>query len=139
MNSQLHREWDYQFHAWMRKDMTFDPAQLIASVDTSESYEKDAAHVFKNENGTFHLVSEKGCSCYTSDDACLTPFPSLQQLIQYLTNMVETEWQPTRELVYGPKSPFPELRRQLLHWSVKPPGPDPDARLKALIKTTTPA
>ncbi len=47
----------------------------IRHADHSASYEMDEAHVYKLENGQYALVTESGCSCYSSSDAVIDLYP----------------------------------------------------------------
>lgn len=61
---------------WRGKYVDFKPVREVASRDESADYEIQRAHVFALERGNFALVTEIGCSCYTSSDAGMDFYPT---------------------------------------------------------------
>ena len=70
-------KWSYEFEIW-KKHIGFEPIELIAQVDCSQSYETDLIHIFKNKNGSFAIVRESGCSCYDTSEADVQIYDSLE-------------------------------------------------------------
>ncbi len=78
MNTELQKEWKYEFESW--NDTFGSPAKaLIESDDRSEPYEMDRRHLFELENGQYAVVREYGCSCYDSRDADIELYPTLKR------------------------------------------------------------
>jgi len=73
--------WDYEFRSW--KNITgFEPIELIASVDESESYEMDRRHVFLLADGKYASVDEQGCSCYDPSWASVEIHPTKESAFE---------------------------------------------------------
>jgi hypothetical protein len=72
---EMEHRFSYEFEYW-RKIPEFSPIECLESKDLSESWEMEAAHVFKLKGGKFALVTESGCSCYSAGDAHIDLFPS---------------------------------------------------------------
>lgn len=66
---------DYEIEAWITRLGSY-PKAVVKSEDLSASYEMTAAKVLALENGQFALVTESGCSCYSSSDADIDLFPT---------------------------------------------------------------
>lgn len=49
----------------------------LDSVDYSESYEVDRAHLVKLGNDKYAVISESGCSCYDYSDAHISVYDTL--------------------------------------------------------------
>lgn len=60
--------WDYE--AWVIR-LGGLPTEVLAHEDRSGGYEQNSAHVFKIRPGRYALVTESGCSCYSSRDAAI--------------------------------------------------------------------
>lgn len=54
------------------------PIERVLHDDQSQDYEIVEAHVYKLKNGKYALITEEGCSCYSSDDASIDLFPTLE-------------------------------------------------------------
>jgi hypothetical protein len=65
-------KWDLE--AWI-VPLGSMPLERIAHEDLSRSYEMCVAHVFRLESGKYALVTEEGCSCYSSEQADIELFP----------------------------------------------------------------
>lgn len=76
--NELQEQWKYEFKTWASR-FGSPVIEMVEHEDRSESYEMDAAHVFKLENGNFAFVTECGCSCYSSDDADIDLFQDLEK------------------------------------------------------------
>ena len=50
------------------------PKKIIKTKDVSQSYEMTRATVFLLENGKYALITEQGCSCYSSSEANIDLF-----------------------------------------------------------------
>lgn len=68
--------WDLS--AWIEQ-LGSVPVERLRHEDHSESYEMSVAHLFRLENGKYAVVIEEGCSCYSSSDAQIEVFPSLER------------------------------------------------------------
>jgi len=89
----------YRLEAWIT---TFGsvPVELIASEDFSESYEMDAGHVYRLENGKFATVFESGCSCYEARDAAIELFPTKEAAMEQFDAWVKGKKQDRHERGY---------------------------------------
>lgn len=86
MSEELWKSWSYEFETWMFHN-GFEPTELIASADVSPSYEMDRASLFKNQNGSYSLVYESGCSCYSCSDADIQTFPNIDSVMDHLKGL----------------------------------------------------
>lgn len=66
-------KWDIE--AWIMR-LGSMPTKRLAHHDFSGEWEMNRAHVLALENGQFALVTESGCSCYSSSDAEIDLFPT---------------------------------------------------------------
>lgn len=55
----------------LRREHNTEISKELESADWSEAYKMDAAHMYKLTNGKFAVISERGCSCYSYDDASI--------------------------------------------------------------------
>lgn len=75
-------QFEYELPYW-NKTFGSPAIEIIISADESESYEIDAFHVFKLENGKYATVYENGCSCYDyARDAEIELFPDKEKALE---------------------------------------------------------
>jgi len=60
------------------------PVKLVKSIDVPSDYDMIRAKVFELKSGKYALVSELGCSCYSSVDAVIDLFPNEQAALEAL-------------------------------------------------------
>lgn len=72
--------WRYEFRVW-EPVWQEKATHLVKSIDRSEPYEMNRAHVFRLESGKYVLTTESGCSCYESSDAQHDYFPTREKAI----------------------------------------------------------
>lgn len=65
----------WQIEAWIMRLGSF-PVARVEHANQNENYSRREAHVLKLENGQYALVSEIGCSCYSSNNAEIELFPN---------------------------------------------------------------
>lgn len=75
---------NYQIDAWINT-LGSAPVEVIKSADYGESYTMNCAHVLKLENKKYALVTESGCSCYSSEDADIDLFPNKKLALESFT------------------------------------------------------
>jgi hypothetical protein len=72
---------EYDWEHW--KDILGSPAiRKIEKCNRAGSYEMRQCTAYELENGKFALVDERGCSCYSSDQANIELFPNLGSVIE---------------------------------------------------------
>lgn len=62
----------------------------IDSLDYSEPYEVDEASVFELNDGRFAVVTERGCSCYSYDDADIEYFETEESAMAEFNKLKKT-------------------------------------------------
>jgi len=65
---------EYEIEKWLPA-FGSRPTEVVISVDRSQSYEMNKATVFKLKSN-YALVTENGCSCYSSSDANIDLYPT---------------------------------------------------------------
>lgn len=74
---------EYEIDAWIDR-LGSMPIETVAHSNKSEAYEMNRAHVLKLADNRYALVTESGCSCYSSSDACVDLFPDKESaMIQF--------------------------------------------------------
>lgn len=64
----------YQLDAWAGR-LGSPVVSRVAHDDRGGSYEMNCIHVLKLKNRHYAVVTESGCSCYSSDDAVIDLHP----------------------------------------------------------------
>lgn len=79
----------YELQAWIAA-LGSVPQERIAYANESASYEMDVIHVFKLENKKYAVVTERGCSCYSSSDADIELFPTKKTAMESFDKWVQS-------------------------------------------------
>lgn len=74
---------DYHLSSWIPHLMSV-PIREIEHYDHSEDYSVYRGHVFELENRKFALITERGCSCYSGEDAEINIFESENEALSAL-------------------------------------------------------
>lgn len=69
---------DYEIEYWIER-LGSPPVERVRHADHGESYEMSQAHLVRLENGKYAVIIEEGCSCYSSEDAQIEVFPTLER------------------------------------------------------------
>lgn len=75
---------EYAIDCWNSK-LGVTIVKEIVSKDWSAPYEMDAAHVFRLSNDEYAVVIERGCSCYSYDDAEIEVVKSKDEALKLFT------------------------------------------------------
>lgn len=68
----------YEIEAWITS-LGSVPVERVKHADHSEGYDMSEGHILRLENGKYAVVIEEGCSCYSSSDAQIELFPTLER------------------------------------------------------------
>ena len=79
---------DYKIEVWL-PELGAKPVERISHEDYSRCFEMCMAHVLALDNGQYALVTEKGCSCYESEDAYIDLFPTKEKAMDSFRKWVK--------------------------------------------------
>lgn len=88
--------YEYEIKEWINSFGSV-PISEIARVDFDTYYSTDNAQVFELENGSFAMVVEEGCSCYSSSDAYIEIFQAREHALKALVGWRDSHEYATLE------------------------------------------
>jgi hypothetical protein len=81
---------EYEIKAWIAQLESY-PIKRIKHAMGEQDYSTNEAHLLLLENGKFAVVTEEGCSCYSSDEACINVYPDLETAETALKNWMDND------------------------------------------------
>jgi hypothetical protein len=79
----------YAIKCWntlLKREHDAEIKEELKSVDYTPDWAVDAAHLYLLDNGKYCVVFERGCSCYSYDDADINVVNTLEEAEQLYSN-----------------------------------------------------
>lgn len=90
------KSFGYEIESWISRLQSY-PIRIVKRVSNPNvSYEVDQATIFELEDKRFALVTESGCSCYSSSEADIDLFPTEKEALEALNKWMKGyDWDGT--------------------------------------------